>query len=261
MPEPTREPSSTPTAPTVAPPAAGTEPMGRPRTAVLSATVAVVALVGGWTWAAAVQPGGFDARAESISALAASGTSHRWIMTTALLLTGAAHVVTAWALVPARRNGRMLLAAAGVATLAVAALPAPVAHGLVGGAHHRRRAVVRAACRVAVVRSAPRRPGGAGAPGCPAGGRRARRGRRLARDRPRGHRVRHPRARRRPPHGAVAPRGGGQHLVVGGAPGRLPAGAARARRGRAGHRVRSSGRPRPRRSPPPPRRPVTTRRA
>src|SRR6187200_127863 len=83
------------------------EPVGRPRTAVISATVALVSLVGGWTWAAAVQPGGFDARAESISALAAAGTPHRWIMATALLLTGAAHVVTAWALVPARRNGRI----------------------------------------------------------------------------------------------------------------------------------------------------------
>ena len=85
----------------------------------------MLALVGGWTWAAAVQPGGFDARAESISALAASGTPHRWIMTTALVLTGLAHLVTAWALVPARRPGRVLLAAGGVATLAVAAFPLP----------------------------------------------------------------------------------------------------------------------------------------
>jgi len=121
MPEPTSEPSTT----SPAPRASGTEPVGRPRTAVLSATVAVVALVGGWTWAAAVQPGGFDARAESISALAASATPHRWIMTTALVLTGLAHLVTAWALVPARRTGRVLLAAGGVATLAVAAFPLP----------------------------------------------------------------------------------------------------------------------------------------
>ena len=125
MPEPTSEPSTTSPAPTVGPRAAGTEPVGRPRTAVLSATVAVLALVGGWTWAAAVQSGGFDARAESISALAASGTPHRWIMTTALVLTGLAHLVTAWALVPARRPGRVLLAAGGVATLAVAAFPLP----------------------------------------------------------------------------------------------------------------------------------------
>ena len=101
------------------------EPTGRPRTAVISATVAVVALVGGWTWAAAVQPGGFDQAAETISALAARATPHRWVMTTGLVVTGIAHVVTAWALVPARREGRALLAAAGVATLAVAAVPLP----------------------------------------------------------------------------------------------------------------------------------------
>jgi predicted phosphodiesterase len=111
MREPTSEPRS--------------EPTGRPRTAVLSATLAVLALVGGWTWAAAVQPGGFDSGAESISALAASGTPHRWIMTTGLVVTGLAHLVTAWALVPARRAGRALLAAGGVATVAVAALPLP----------------------------------------------------------------------------------------------------------------------------------------
>jgi predicted phosphodiesterase/hypothetical membrane protein len=92
---------------------------------VLSATVAVIALVGGWTWAAALQPGGFDARSETISALAASATPHRWVMTTGLVVTGLAHVVTAWALGAAHRTGRMVLAAGGVATLAVAALPLP----------------------------------------------------------------------------------------------------------------------------------------
>ena len=44
---------------------------------------------------------------------------------TGLVLTGLAHLVTAWALVPARSPGRALLAAGGVATLAVAALPLP----------------------------------------------------------------------------------------------------------------------------------------
>ena len=130
MPEPTSEPSAMPPAPEGAARAHRArapvgEPVGRPRTAVLSATVAVVALVGGWTWAAAVQPGGFDSGAESISALAASATPHRWIMSTALVITGLAHLVTAWALVPSRRPGRLVLAAGGVATLAVAAIPLP----------------------------------------------------------------------------------------------------------------------------------------
>ncbi len=126
MPEPTSEPSATPPAPDGGAPAAraqAPEPVGRPRTAVLSAAVGVIALVGGWTWAAAMQPAGFDSGVESISALAALTTSHRWIMTSALVLTGLAHLVTAWALVPARRPGRLLLAAGGVATLAVAAVP------------------------------------------------------------------------------------------------------------------------------------------
>ena len=92
---------------------------------MLSATVAVLALVGGWTWAAALQAGGFDARSETISALAASATPHRWVMTTGLVVTGLAHVVTAWALGTAHRTGRMVLAAGGVATLAIAALPLP----------------------------------------------------------------------------------------------------------------------------------------
>jgi predicted phosphodiesterase/hypothetical membrane protein len=125
MPEPTSETPSTTAPPVGGPRAAGADRVGRPRTAVGSATVAVLALVGGWTWAAAVQSGGFDARAESISALAAAATPHRWIMTTALVVTGLAHLVTAWALVPARRTGRVLLAAGGVATLAVAAFPLP----------------------------------------------------------------------------------------------------------------------------------------
>jgi predicted phosphodiesterase len=115
-------------------------PTGWPRTAVLSSATGAVALIGGWTWAANLQPGGFDAGAESISALAASATAHRWVMTAALVITGLAHVVTAWALAAARPAGRVLLAAAGVSMLAVAALPMPsrtqssLAHTTVAGA-------------------------------------------------------------------------------------------------------------------------------
>ncbi len=100
-------------------------PTPHPRLAVISATVAVVSLIGGWTWAAAMQAGGFDAQTESISALAATATPHRWVMETALVLTGLAHLVTAWALAEARIGGRIVLAAAGLATLLVAAIPLP----------------------------------------------------------------------------------------------------------------------------------------
>lgn len=96
----------------------------RARAAILSAGVSLCALVGGWTWAAARVPG-FDSGQESISALAALETPHRWVMTWALVLTGLTYAATA-ALTPLlRRPGRWALAGAGIATLAVAAVPLP----------------------------------------------------------------------------------------------------------------------------------------
>ncbi len=100
-------------------------PPAHPRLAVISSTLAVVSLVGGWTWAAALQGQGFDPVVESISALAATATPHRWVMESALVLTGLAHLMTAWALGRARFAGRIVLAAGGVATLLVAAFPLP----------------------------------------------------------------------------------------------------------------------------------------
>ncbi len=99
---------------------------GSVRLAPVSATVAAVALIGGWTLAAGMQTAGFDATRDSISALAAIDTPHRSTMTAALVVTGVAHLVTAWALGPAARAwGRRLLALAGGATLGVAAVPQP----------------------------------------------------------------------------------------------------------------------------------------
>ncbi|MBM6401870.1 DUF998 domain-containing protein [Phycicoccus sonneratiae] len=100
-------------------------PDGHLRTAVASATVAVVALVGGWTWAADLVGDGFDPTSETISALASLETPHRWVMTSALVVTGLAHLVTAWALGSARVVGRALLAAGGVTTVLVALFPLP----------------------------------------------------------------------------------------------------------------------------------------
>ncbi|PRY57094.1 calcineurin-like phosphoesterase family protein [Knoellia remsis] len=96
-----------------------------PRAAVLTSLVAAIALVGGWTWAAMQQPAGYDAVRESISALAARETPHRWIMSVALVVTGLAHVGTALLLPGLRRAGRAILAAAGVATVGVALVPLP----------------------------------------------------------------------------------------------------------------------------------------
>jgi hypothetical membrane protein len=91
----------------------------------VSSSAAPVLLMGGWTLAAARQPGGFDQVRDTISALAAHGAQDRWIMTTALAGLGICHVVTAAALRPARPAGRAVLAAGGVATVLVAVIPLP----------------------------------------------------------------------------------------------------------------------------------------
>ncbi|CAN5707248.1 DUF998 domain-containing protein [soil metagenome] len=91
----------------------------------MSSAAAPVFLIGGWTLAAARQPGGFDARTETISALAAYGATDRWVMTAALAGLGACHLTTALGLRPAALPGRVVLAAGGVATVLVAAFPLP----------------------------------------------------------------------------------------------------------------------------------------
>ncbi len=96
----------------------------RPWTPV-TAALAPVALVGGWTLAATRQAPAYDAVQDSISALAAHDASDAWIMTTALVVVGVCHVGTALGLTEARLPGRLLLGLGGLATLGVAALPQP----------------------------------------------------------------------------------------------------------------------------------------
>ena len=62
---------------------------------------------------------------ESISALAAVETPHRWIMTAALVLTGFAHMGSALMLPGLRNAGRGVLGGAGLATIGVALVPLP----------------------------------------------------------------------------------------------------------------------------------------
>lgn len=92
---------------------------------VLSAAAAPVLLIGGWTLAAARQPGDFDSTTETISALAAYGAADRWVMTTGLAGLGVCHMITALGLRPAALPGRLVLAAGGLATVLVAAFPLP----------------------------------------------------------------------------------------------------------------------------------------
>jgi hypothetical membrane protein len=95
------------------------------RVAFVSAPLAPVLLIGGWTLAAQRQPAGYDATRDTISALAGLGATDRWVMTAGLVGVGVCHIVTASALRPAATAGRLLLATGGVATLAVAAFPVP----------------------------------------------------------------------------------------------------------------------------------------
>lgn len=102
----------------------------------VSAALAPVAMIGGWTVAAALQPGAFDSVRETISALAAAPAAHPWVMTAGLAVTGVCHVVTASGLRAVPRTGRLLLAVGGVATAAVAATPVtsfPRPHGVAAG--------------------------------------------------------------------------------------------------------------------------------
>lgn len=104
----------------------------QPRTAwwgLGSAAVAPVALIGGWTVAAALQRGGFDQITATISALAARDADHREVMTAALAVVGVCHLTTAAALRSAGRPARVLHGIGGAATVLVAASPLPADDG------------------------------------------------------------------------------------------------------------------------------------
>jgi hypothetical membrane protein len=96
---------------------------------VISSVGSPVLLAGGWTVAASLQPRGFNPVADTISVLAGVGAADRWVMTWALVGVGACYIVTALALRPAARSGRLILLAVGVATMLVAANPVHDGHG------------------------------------------------------------------------------------------------------------------------------------
>jgi hypothetical membrane protein len=95
---------------------------------VVSAGAAPVLLGGGLVLAESLQPAGYDAVRDTISALAAHGATDRGVMTAALAGLGTCHVVTAIGLRPVARVGRLMLGAGGLATVLVAVFAQP-AHG------------------------------------------------------------------------------------------------------------------------------------
>jgi predicted phosphodiesterase/uncharacterized membrane protein (DUF441 family) len=89
---------------------------------LLAALLPFVGLVGGWSLAAALQPADYDSVSESVSALAATSTPHRWVMTTGLLLAAVGWLGVA-ALSRLPRPARALMAVGGLGTLAVVLAP------------------------------------------------------------------------------------------------------------------------------------------
>lgn len=96
---------------------------GVPWWGVVSSLAGPVLLVAGWTEAARLQRATFDPVSQTVSALMAVGAADRWLMTVALLATGACYIITAAALRPARTTGRLILVAGAVAGMLVAAAP------------------------------------------------------------------------------------------------------------------------------------------
>lgn len=94
---------------------------------VASAVIAPLALISGWSIAAELQPGPFDAISRSISTLAAYGATDRWVMTLALIVVSGCNAITGLGLLPAARYGRILLVAGGIFGLVVAFSPQPMA--------------------------------------------------------------------------------------------------------------------------------------
>jgi hypothetical protein len=96
---------------------------------VVSAVVAPVLLVSGWTIAAWLQPGAYNPVADTVSALAAGGAADRWVMTLTFPVVGACEVITSLALRPAASAGRLILIIGGLAGALVAASPEPAGGG------------------------------------------------------------------------------------------------------------------------------------
>jgi Protein of unknown function (DUF998) len=137
------------------------EPRGAPAGAgvpwwgVASSAVAPVLLVSAWTFAAGVQRGAYNAVADTVSALAASGAADRWVMTLAFLAAGIFEVLTGLALKPAAAAGRLILMVGGAAGVLVAASPEPAGGG--GSVRHMAVAAVGLAALAAWPAAARRR--------------------------------------------------------------------------------------------------------
>lgn len=93
---------------------------------LLSSGCAPLVLVGAWALSEALQPSGYNAMVDSISALAAHGAAYPWLMTGALYVLGICYIITALGLRVAAMPGRIVLACGGAASVMVALSPEPI---------------------------------------------------------------------------------------------------------------------------------------
>ncbi|MFJ4920271.1 DUF998 domain-containing protein [Streptomyces sp. NPDC088725] len=100
--------------------------------ALLSAGLAPVLLVAGWTTAERLQGPGYNPSTKTISVLAAYGAPGYWVMTGMMIALGVCYMVTAQGLRGAALAGRAALAAGGVAAMVLTLAPAPPSGGSFG---------------------------------------------------------------------------------------------------------------------------------
>lgn len=98
----------------------------------LSSAAPPVLLAAGWTIAASLQTSVYDPVADTVSALAGTGATDRWVMTLAFAMAGACEIVTGLALRSARMAGRLILISGGTAGVLVAGSPVHTGDGAPG---------------------------------------------------------------------------------------------------------------------------------
>jgi len=96
---------------------------------VASSATPPMLLVGGWTTAARLQPRHFDSIRQSVSTLAGTGATDRWVMTLAFVVVAVCYMVTGLGLRQAASAGRIILVFGGFTGLLVAASPQPAPGG------------------------------------------------------------------------------------------------------------------------------------
>lgn len=93
--------------------------------AVAAAGAGPVLLIGGFSLATAIQPASYNPVRDTISELAGRGATDSWVMTSALAGVGLCYLLGALGLQPAGRDGSVLLAGGGVATILIAVFQQP----------------------------------------------------------------------------------------------------------------------------------------